>query len=128
MILGIVASALVAGCTHLSFYDAKTDSNLNRTKQEVLTLYDTFTQDPVDIQKIDGVRSMLSDEIKYEQNKPDNVETAKQIGLIQGMFERHVQSRLKNGPWSAANLSNNKENISDVFDSAIRTERSKNRR
>ena len=128
MMLGLVASALVAGCAHLSFYDAKTDGTLTRAKQEVVALYDTFTQDPADNQKIGGVRAMVSDELKYEQAKPDNVETAKQVSLIQGMFERQVQSRLKDGPWNSAVLNNNKENISDAFDSAIRTERSKNRR
>jgi len=43
------------------------------------------------------------------------------------MFERHVSDRLTTGRWTTTHLNNQKQNIAEAFDIAIKTERLKNK-
>ena len=47
--------------------------------------------------------------------------------MIEEMFDRHVKDRITNGVWSETHLDNQKENIAEAFDIAIRTESLKNK-
>jgi hypothetical protein len=112
----------------ITYYDPTTYKNMTDLKPEVLMLYDTFTSDPVDAARVFDVRLKFAQAYEYEKGKGDkNRETYEQISIIQRMFERHIAERTRDGKWNEANLSNKKENIGAAFDTAIRTERSKNK-
>lgn len=117
------------GCAHLlSYYDSTTYKNLTDLKPEVLSLYETFTTDNLDVNQIATIRLKMAQMYEYEKGKgQQNVETAKQIKKIQDIFDNHVNARKDKGKWSSINLSNNEENIIDAFDIAIQTERLKNK-
>lgn len=121
----------LSGCAHLfglAYYDPTTYKNLTDLKPEVMALYDTFTKDTVNAEKIDSIRLKLAQIYEYENGKGEkNAETTKQIEKIQGMFERHVNNRLTQGKWNDAHLTNQKENMAEAFDIAIQTERLKNK-
>lgn len=121
----------LSGCAHLfglSYYDPTTYKNLTDIKPEVMALYDTFTREAVNAEKIDSIRLKLAQIYEYENGKGEkNAETTKQIKIIQGIFERHVKNRLTQGKWNEAHLMNQKENIAEAFDIAIQTERLKNK-
>lgn len=121
----------LSGCAHLfglSYYDPTTYKNLTDIKPEVMALYDTFTRETVNAEKIDSIRLKLAQIYEYENGKGEkNAETTKQIKIIQGIFERHVKNRLTQGKWNEAHLMNQKENIAEAFDIAIQTERLKNK-
>lgn len=129
--LNIIAlSLLFTGCkwSSLSQYDINTDMTLSSLKTEVNALYETFTQDSVDLERIDAIRMELGELYENEKIKgPENIETTKQIKMIIEMFERHVEDRMSSGKWNETHLKNQKENISDAFDIAIQTLRSKKR-
>lgn len=120
------------GCVEIfggiTYYDPTTYKNMTDLKPEVLMLYDTYASDSVDMAKVSTVRLKLAQAYEYEKGKGDkNKETYEQISKIQGMFERHMAERMRDGKWNEANLSNKKENIGAAFDTAIRTERLKNK-
>ncbi len=122
----------LAGCAlfmkPLAYYDATTYKNLTDLKPEIAFLYDSFAGDSVvDASGAAAVRLKLAQMYEYEKGKRGNAETARQIQIIQGMFDRHFRDRITSGKWNEAHMSNLKENISDAFDSAIRTEGTKNR-
>jgi len=111
-----------------SYYDPTTFKNLTDLKPEVLMLYDSFATDSPDTAEVRAIRLKLSQMIEYEKGKgPKNIETARQIELIKGMYERHVADRLGGDKWSETHLANNKENMGEAFDIAISTENLKNR-
>jgi len=120
------------GCAYLSgrvtYYDPITYKSLTDLKPEVIALYDTFTGDSIDTSKIAAVRLKLAQMFEYENGKgAKNIETTKQVKIIQEMFERHVEDRIKNGKWNETHLNNQKQNITEAFDMAIQTERLKNK-
>jgi len=79
-------------------------------------------------ERIEDVRIRLAQIYEYEKGKGErNIETTKQIKIIQDMFERHLQDRLDHGKWNAAHCENMKENIAEAFDIAIATEQAKNK-
>lgn len=131
LICGLLALLSLSGCAHLlglSYFDPTTYKNLTDLKPEVMVLYDTFTRDTVDEEKIASVRLKLAQTYEYEKGKGEkNVETTKQIEIIQGMFERHVNNRVTQGKWNESHLMNQKENMAEAFDIAIQTERLKNK-
>lgn len=131
----IVASLLLTlliSCSFMSssitYYDATTYKNLTELKPQVVFLYETFADDSIDGREIRNVRLKIAQMVEYEKGKgPKNHETAEQMRIIQKMFESDVEHRRKNGKWSSAQRQNQVENISDVFDIAITTERLKNK-
>lgn len=128
----LVCASWCASCAvsfgKITYFDPTTYKNLTDLKPEVLMLYDTFASDQVDTGKVSALRLKLAQAYEYEKGKGDkNKETYEQIAIIQNMFNRHVDERLRDGKWNEANLSNKKENIGDAFDIAIRTERLKNK-
>jgi len=125
-------SVYLLGCAHLSgrvtYYDPITYKSLTDLKPEVVALYETFTSDFVDTGKIAAIRLKLAQMFEYENGKgAKNIETTKQVKIIQEMFERHVEDRIKNGKWNETHLNNQKQNITEAFDMAIQTERLKNK-
>lgn len=128
----LLLSLLALGCAPFlgfpAYYDPTTYKNLTDVKPEVAALYDTFANDPADSGRIAAVRLTLARIYEYEKGKGEkNAETTRQIQIIQGMFERHMEDRLKTGKWSATHLANKKDNIAEAFDTAIQTERLKNK-
>jgi hypothetical protein len=128
----LLFSIYLSGCAYLfgfiTYYDPTTYKNLTDLKPEVVALYNTFSTSTVDTNNIAAIRLKLAQMYEYENGKgTKNVETTKQIKIIQEMFDRHVNDRIKNGKWSEEHLNNNKQNIQDAFDLAIRTERLKNK-
>jgi hypothetical protein len=120
----------LSGCAHIgiTYYDPTTYKNLTDLKPEVTALYDTFTGDTIDNDKISAIRMKLAQMYEYEKGKGErNKETYLQINKIQDMFERHVSDRLKDGKWNSAHANNQKQIISDAFDIAIETEAKKNK-
>lgn len=121
----------LSGCAHmfgLAYYDPTTYKSLTDLKPEVKALYDTFTKEIVNAEKIDSVRLKLAQIYEYEKGKGEkNADTTKQIKIIQEMLERHVNSLLTQGKWNYSHLINQKENMAEAFDIAIQTERLKNK-
>ena len=112
----------------ISYYDPTTYENLTEIKPEVVFLYETFTEDSVDLARINDIRLRLAQVYEYERGKGlKNKDTYEQVEIIQNMFERHVRDRLEQGKWSEEHMENVKENIEEAFDIAIQTERLKNR-
>ena len=116
-------------CTSfISYYDPTTYKNLTEVKPEVVFLYETFTTDSVNPEKIVQVRLRLAQVYEYEKGKGlKNKETYEQIEIIQSMFERHVKDRLDKGKWTQEHYENVKTNMEEAFDIAIQTERLKNK-
>lgn len=122
----------LSGCAHLlgfaTYYDPVTYKNLTDLKPEVIALYETFTGDSVDTNQIAAIHLKLAQMYEYENGKgAKNIETTKQIKIIQEMFERHIADRIKNGKWNETHLNNQKQNMAEAFDIAIQTERLKNK-
>jgi hypothetical protein len=112
----------------ITYFDPTTYTNLTQVKPRVLFLYQTFSEDSVDMGEVKAIRLELAQMLEYEKGKgPKNVETAQQLKIIRDMFEDDIQRRKTNGKWSAAQRDNQVENISDAFDIAISTERLKNK-
>lgn len=119
---------MVTGCVLASYYDPTTYKSLTDLKPEIEALYETFTNDTIDSTRLAALRLKLAQIYEYERGKgASNVETARQVQLIEQMFERHVDDRMKNGKWNIAHLNNQKTNIGEAFDIAISTERLKNK-
>jgi hypothetical protein len=117
------------GCPNafLSYYDPTTYKNLTDLKPEVVAFYQSFTGDTVDQKQIAAINLQFDRVYEYENGKgQNNVETTKQVDIVRTMFRRHVQDRLANGKWTAADKDNKAANISEAFDTAISTERLKN--
>jgi hypothetical protein len=128
----LILVASIYGCAGifggLTYFDPTTYRNLTDLKPEVLSLYDTFTQDSVNATEIAAIRLRLAQVYEYEKGKGEkNAETIEQIDTIRVIFEDHVKDRLAGGKWSQTKLDNNKENIAEAFDIAIQTEWLKNR-
>lgn len=105
-----------------------TYKNLTELKPEVVFLYETFTTDSINLERIAYVRLRLAQVYEYEKGKGSkNKETYEQIEIIQNMFERHVKDRLEKGKWTKEHFENVKTNIEEAFDIAIQTERLKNK-
>ncbi|MBI3544705.1 MAG: hypothetical protein HY075_15655, partial [Deltaproteobacteria bacterium] len=70
------AGAAAGGCSHVvpqvTKYDSATEQHLNDLKPAVLSLYDTFTADPVDAGAVDGVRQKIAQACDYEAGKGDD--------------------------------------------------------
>ena len=119
------------GCSYLGFttyYDITTYKNLTDLKPEVIALYETFTQESVDSERITDTRLKFAQIYEYEKGKGvRNRETYSQIKIIQEMFERHVEDRMKGKKWNEAHSNNMKQNIAEAFDIAIKTEARKNK-
>jgi hypothetical protein len=123
---------LSSGCAQWfgfpAYYDPTTYKQLTDLKPEVLRFYNKFTTEKIDQEKIDDICLKFERIYEYEKGKGlKNVETYRQIEIIQHLFERQVNDRLQNGVWSPVHLNNQKENISEAFDIAIRTENLKNK-
>lgn len=121
---------VLVGCSVslLHYYDPTTYKNLTDLKPRVAALYDSFVDDAVDTKAIGAIRLELAQVYEYEKGKGEkNRETTAQVDLILKMFERHVADRVNGIPWSEAHLQNEKENIEELFDIAIQTERLKNK-
>ncbi|MGQ0810459.1 MAG: hypothetical protein ACT4OO_04455 [Nitrospiraceae bacterium] len=111
-----------------TYYDPTSYKNLTDLKAEVLFLYDTFTTDALDDNRLAATRLKLAQAYEYEKGKGEkNKETREQIEILQQMFDRHVAGRRKTGQWSATHMQNQKTNIAEAFDIAISTERLKNK-
>ncbi|MCD6594407.1 hypothetical protein J7L68_01855 [bacterium] len=128
-LLVCLSGLYLQGCaaTRTSYYDPTTYKNLTYIKPQVLLLYETFTSEEIDTMLIDNIRLKLAQIYEYEKGKDNNSETTRQIQKIQEMFERHVKDRFEKGKWTKEHLENEKENIEEAFDIAIKTERAKNK-
>jgi hypothetical protein len=111
-----------------TYYDATTYKNLTDLKPEVMMLYDSFSMEKIDSIKIDKITLKFAQIYEYEKGKGEkNKETYVQIRMIDEMFKRHLKDRIDSGSWSHTHLENQKENIAEAFDIAIRTESLKNK-
>ena len=111
-----------------TYFDATTYKNLTDLKPQVLKLYDTFTSNELDTTKIETVDLKFAQIYEYEKGKGEkNKETYVQINLIYNMYKSHVQDRMDNAAWSEVHCGNQKENIAEAFDIAIKTESLKNK-
>ena len=122
----------LSGCANWmgfpEYFDPTTYKNLTDLKPEVMMLYDTFTKETLGDKRIERIRLKLAQIYEYEKGKGDkNKETYTQIKMINSMFKRHIEDRIENGVWSNIHLKNQKENIGEAFDIAIRTESQKNK-
>lgn len=127
--LAVALAISLSGCPglQLAYYDPTTFHSLTALKPRVLFLYESFTQDPLPEEKIAEITLKLAQIYEYEKGKGDpNRETAQQVQKILEMFGRHVENR-KQGKWSKTFMVDAKQNVSDAFDLAIRTERLKNK-
>ena len=125
-------AVLLGACSllnsNISYYDATTYKNLTDLKPRVVFLYDTFGGDSVDMQEVRSIRLTMAQMLEYERGKGEkNKLTVDQLKILRDMFEDDVQHRVKNGKWSPAQKQNQIDNISDAFDTAITTERLKNK-
>lgn len=111
-----------------SYYDHTTYKNLTDLKPQVTRLYDSFASNSVNQDEIGKISLKLSQMYEYEKGKgEENIETYKQISIIEKMFNRHVKDRLDNEKWSETHLENKKQLITSAFDIAIETEGLKNK-
>ena len=122
----------LVGCRFLfnfpTYYDAITYKNLTELKPRVEFLYDKFTSEEIPREEIESIRLRLAQVYEYEKGKGvKNLETYQQVHKIQGMFDRHVLDRKRDGPWSREHMENKKDLIMAAFDIAIVTERKKNK-
>ncbi len=124
------------GCSRLkgiSYYDLTTYKNLTEIKPQVLALYQSFGEVEMDSTElkaeIQATRLRLAQMYEYEKGKGDkNTPTADQIKIIQEAFEDHVKHRLKKDVWKPFDVEDFSENMADLFDIAIKTENSKNKK
>ena len=124
----IVLLVFTRCASFITYYDPITYTNLIELKPEVVFLYETFTTDSADTEKIAEIRLRFAQIREYERWKGEkNKETYEQVETIQDMFERHVNDRLEKGPWVRDHFENKKTNIEEAFDGAIQTERLKNK-
>lgn len=128
----LALSIWFCGCALLrggiSYFDPTTYRNLTEVKPQVIFLYETFMEDSIDHAEVRSIRLQLAQMHEYEKGKgADNLETAEQIDIIRKMFDEHVAERRRNGPWNAVHMKNQVENITEAFDTAIETERLKNK-
>lgn len=118
------------GCSLLSpvsYYDTTTHRNLIELKVYTMFLYESFMDDSVDHTEIKNVRFKIAFSYEYEKGKGEkNIESAHLIKLIQDMFKKHVDERLKDGRWTQSYFQDKLESISDAFDTAISAELLKN--
>jgi len=128
-VFSILALIFFLRCaSFISYYDPTTYKNLTELKPEVIFLYETFTTDSIDLEKIAQVRLRLAQVYEYEKGKGlCNKDTYEQIEIIQSMFERYVKDRLEKGKWTKEHFENVKTNMGEAFDIAIQTERLKNK-
>ncbi len=116
--------ALTLAC--LPTRDESTHSALESARDQVHSLYDTFTGTQVDEARIDTVRATLAALRASQVDKGDgNVLMVRQVEAIQQMFEKHIAER-KRRRWSGVNKNNKKELIGLAFQTAIATENEKN--
>lgn len=128
LLLIIISSGCASWMGFPTYYDPTTYKNLTDLKPDVLMLYDSFAKESLDEKRIERLNLKLAQVYEYEKGKGDkNKETYLQVEMIRDMYERHIEDRLENGIWSAIHLDNQKENIADAFDIAIRTESQKNK-
>jgi hypothetical protein len=128
LVLMIYLSGCATWMGFPAYFDPTTYKNLTDLKPEIMMLYDTFTKETPDEKKIEKIHLKLAQIYEYEKGKGDkNRETYTQIKMIAGMFENHIDDRIENGTWSKTHLENQKENIGEAFDIAIRTESQKNK-
>ncbi len=128
----LILMILAAGCASWmgfpTYYDVTTYKNLTDLKPEVMMLYDSFTRESLDDKKIERIKLKFAQIYEYEKGKGEkNIETFTQVKMISEMFERHLLDRTQNGIWSKIHLENQKENIAEAFDIAIKTESKKNK-
>jgi hypothetical protein len=128
----IVALALlVSGCSlfqGITYYDPTTYKNLTDLKPEVTMLYETFVSDEPDTLWIRSIRLRLAKMYEYEKGKGEkNKETAEQIKIIRENFDEDVSYRRRSGPWSETHKQNAMRFMAGYFDTAIKTEASKNK-
>ncbi|MCX5782010.1 MAG: hypothetical protein NT145_04825 [Elusimicrobia bacterium] len=120
------------GCAnlgHITYYDSTTYKSLTDLKPEVLSVYDNYASENIDEIKVAQTKLKIAQLFEYEKGKGEkNINTVNQINEIQGIFDRSLEDRRKNGKWNETYLKDRKENISDAFDLAIQTENLKNRR
>lgn len=125
----VVLAAIISGCAGLwlSYYDPTTFRNLTALKPKIATLYETFTRDPLNQEKIAEARLELAQIYEYEKGKGEsNRETTRQVEIIRDMFERHLKDR-QQATWKTIFMEEKRKNIEDAFDIAIKTERLKNK-
>jgi hypothetical protein len=121
----------VQGCSifsSVSYYDPTTYRNLIELKVYTMFLYETLSDDSLDLKEVRNIRIRLAMAYEYEKGKGEqNNETAQQIKTIQEMFDKHIDDRKAKGRWSVSHLNNQLENIMEAYDIARKTELLKNK-
>lgn len=91
---GLAVVLLIAGCARVVPYDNVTADRLASLGSEMLALYDTFAQDPMDERRVEMIRAKLRATYDYESSKGErNRDTIRRIEALQLLFERHVVDR-----------------------------------
>ncbi|MCR9145248.1 MAG: hypothetical protein NXI24_23620 [bacterium] len=124
---GLVAALLLTLGYCAPTRDAQTITQLESARDQVHSLYDTFTGSKIDEDRVDAVRSTLAAMRSYEESKGrTNVLMVKQIEAIEALFEKHLAERKAVSRWSGTHKNNKKELIGVAFQTAIATENEKN--
>ena len=91
---GLAFVLFVAGCVPVVLYDNVTADRLASLGSEMLALYDTFAQEPMDERRVEMIRAKLRATYDYEASKGKrNIDTIRRIEALQLLFERHVVDR-----------------------------------
>lgn len=127
LIPSVLATILLLASACTPTRDAQTITQLESARDQVHTLYDTFTGSKIDGKQVAAVQATLAGIHSYEMSKgKSNILMAKQVEAIQSMFESHLAQRKKASRWSGTHKNNKKELIGLAFQTAIATENEKN--
>lgn len=126
----LLSVLVLTGCAviEVADYDPFLHQSLNELKTETVTLYQTLKTGEINEKGIEQVKSELQLLQDYAKSKADgNSETIKELEIVAAMFARHVENRVKTGPWSERHCLNLTELIGDAYDRLIRLELSKSK-
>lgn len=86
-------------------------------KPEVILLYETFTTESINMDKIAEIRSRFMHIHEYARERDEiNEETCQQIEAILNQFDRHVNERLESGRWNDEQFGHAKRSIEEAID------------
>ncbi|MFC1512618.1 hypothetical protein ACFL4S_01075 [bacterium] len=131
VVLFFMIPFLLTSCSHfnaVTYFDNTTYTNLTELKQVVTEFYKSFESEKINEEEIKGIRIEILQAYEYEKGKGEkNKETTEQLNKIYEMFQRHVEDRKNNNIWTETHRQNKEKFISIAFDTAIETEKLKNK-
>ena len=123
----LVAVCLLALAACGPTRDPETISKLESARDQIFTLYDSFTGSQGDDDQVEIVRAQLESIRGYEAAKGRaNELMVKQMDAILTLYDNHIADRKAKARWSGAHKNNKKEIIGEAIKIAIATENEKN--